>query len=196
MKYFSRFAVMPILGGMLLLSGCTTGDMKYLFSSNRTELDPPTSPNSVLVIGYIEMDDKDSRLGVDIDRLKPAPDTFANKFWVKKHGDHGIVFFSEVLTTGQYQITRFHRESGTWDINYDVHEDPGFIRTFSKPGIYNVGAYKLRIIPPPNMVGRMKFAIEPAKGPGERAILATVQPYAKHEYWKTMIERRLRELPK
>jgi len=79
---------------------------------------------------------------------------------------------------------------------YDVHENPYFARTFTKPGIYNIGAYKLKTIYPEHMIGKMKFEIVPVHGPSERKLLETVLPFAKNEYWKKMVERRLQKLPK
>jgi len=196
MKFVSRFAVAMLCGAMLLVSGCTTGDIKYWLKESRTELDAPSSPDAILLIGYLEKQDKSDKFGVNIERVKPDPDTFKGKFWARKYEDHGTVIFTEVLTTGQYQITEFIKDTPGMVTYYDVHKDPYFARTFTKPGIYNIGAYKLKTIYPEHMIGKVKFEIEPAKGPGERKLLETVLPFAKNEYWKKMIERRLQELPK
>src|SRR5450759_565121 len=183
----SRYLVVALCSTVLLLSGCAT---------TLTELDPPTSPDAILVIGNFDMSEAMSTLTqVDIERLKPDPDKFNNKFWVIHKGE-SYTFFSAVLTTGQYKFSGAGGRMGRNRMWYDLEGDARFTRTFPKPGIYYVGTYKIRTIMPKGMVGRAKNEITSIKEPGERELLLKVLPYAKHEYWKKLIERRLKELTK
>lgn len=183
----SRYWIAALCAAVSLLSGCAT---------SLSELDPPTSPNAILVIGNFDMNEAMSTLTeVDIERLKPDPDTLKDKFWVIHKGE-SYTFFSAVLTTGQYKFTGVGGRMGRNGMWYDLEGDARFTRTFAKPGIYYVGTYKIKTIMPKGMMGRAKNEITTIKEPNERELLLKVLPYAKHEYWKAMIERRLRELPK
>jgi hypothetical protein len=135
---------------------------------------------------------------VDVERLSPDPQKVVRKFKASQRND-SFTFFSIDLPPGQYRIVGFGGWMGRNGMWYDVKDVPLFAKTFtfSKSRVNYVGSYKLIKHMPPGMVGKMTFEFVQVKGPGEREALQRIlNTWEMDPYWKTMIEKRLKELPK
>lgn len=182
----SRKVLLTLCAVALVVSGCAT---KY-------ELQPPASSEAMLVIGNLDMSEADSTLArVDVERLTPNPDTIENKF--KTHWDkRSYTFFSEQLPSGQYRFLSFFGWIGNIGIWYNLKGDPRFKWTLQKSRINFIGSYKIIKHMPPGRIGRITFEVVQVKEPGEREALLRVQKWEMDPYWKTMVEKRLKELSK
>jgi hypothetical protein len=180
----SRKVLLTLCAVALAVSGCAT---KY-------ELKPPASSNALLVIGNMDMSEVGSTLASwDVERLTPNPEKIDSNF--KTHWDkRSYTFFSEQLPPGQYQLQSVMGYVGNISIWYDFKDDPRFKWTLQKSRINYIGSYKLIR----RKSGNFGYAFEAVqvKEPGEREALLRVLKWEMDPFWKSMVEKRLKELPK
>ncbi len=190
------FALVPAIMCMFLVAGCEFNDLV----PDRTEWDAPAPKDPVLVMYTIDVGE-DARWpgGIRIERLSPEPGEVIKKSWRYKFKDQDkYVIMSEVLSVGTYRFNELYLDVGAGTLVLDVKDDPRFQRTFSRPGVYFLGAYKFRTILPPNRIGRMRFALDTVPGPGEREAIERLltAKEAKNDYWREQLTKRLQQLGK
>lgn len=181
-------ALVLTVGALLTLGGCATEKWAT-----------PAPKDPVLVLMTIDVSEARWPDKFVMERLKPEPGQVSKEFWRYKFKDKDqYVLVHEDLSAGQYRVNTIGVDVGPAIVNLDAKDDPRFHHTFSKSGIYFLGAYKFHVIYPQNRIGKMRFELQPAEGPGEREaierILAAEQVL--DQYWKDLLNRRLKQLSK
>lgn len=155
----------------------------------------PEGDGESLVYGYIDMDEAPTRLDwVSMKRMRPLTKTPYYNFWVVDG-----VFFRGSVQPGVYKFDQFGGHSGWKNLNASYafpSQGKGELdREITQPGLYFVGAYSYKKVKT-GFFEAGKFDLVSSNKPTEREILQKILPYAKHEHWKDMIEKRLREMPR
>lgn len=194
--YKWRMFVPVAVACLFSLAGCQFSDLV----PDRTTWDSPAPKDPVLVLFTIDVSDGGRWPdGMKIERLNPDSSEVIKKSWKYKFkGRDEYVVMCEELSTGTYRVNELYVDAGPGIVVFDLKDDQRFRRTFSRPGVYYLGAYKYHTILPPNRIGRMKFDLEQTQGPGEREAIERllVAKEAKNEYWKDQLTRRLQQLGK
>lgn len=182
-------ALVLTVGALLTLGGC---------ASERTQWDAPAPKNPVLVLMTIDVSEARRPNEFEMERLKPEPGQVSSKFWWYKFNDDQYVLVHEDLSAGQYRVNTLGVDVGPAIVRFDAKDDPRFHRTFSKSGVYFLGAYKFHVIYPQNRIGKMRFELQSAEGPGEREAIerVLVAEHVKDQYWKDLLNKRLKQLSK
>lgn len=182
---------------LVSLAGCGT--------PARTQWDAPAPKDPVLVLFTLDVSDG-GRWPDGIKIVREGSDgkdaivkSWRYKFKGDKYKDkYQYVMLCEDLSTGKYRFDELRVDVGMGIVVFDLKDDPRFHHTFSKPGVYFLGSYAYHTIMPPGRVGKMHFALETVRGPGEREAIERVleAKELKDEYWRALLTRRLHQLGK
>lgn len=178
------------LGGLLILAGLFLAGC-----SSTPELAEPEGEQPSLVFGHIDMSDAPTDLGwVSMKRMRPLTETPYYGFWVVDG-----TFFVSNTPPGTYKFVNFGGHSGWKNMNA-TYSFPGqgkgeLDREIQRQGLYYVGSWKYKKIKT-GIFQADKFDLVRVNTPTERELLERILPYAKHDFWKKAIERRVRELKK
>jgi hypothetical protein len=174
------------LAVLFLLGGCSSGS-PYMKTDK--------GPGHSMVYGYIDMKEAPAKLGwVSMKRVRPRVEKPYYSFWIRDGA-----FYSINIPHGSYHFAKFGGFNGwtntEWNFNFPSQGrgalDPKIKR--NRTGMYYVGSWKYKKVKT-GFFKPGKFDLVRTKSVSEKEILKRMLPYAKHEKWKKMIEKRLRQL--
>lgn len=164
----------------LALTSCSTPAPKF---------EKPTKPGLSLVFGHIDMKDAPTGIRwVDMRRVRPVAEKDVYYFWVVDG-----TFLRSHVPEGTYKLTQFG--GGKYTYSFPAQGKGDLDRQITKPGVYYVGSYKYKKIPR-GLFRDDQFDLIPTDSPSELELLKKISVYSRDDYWKDMIEKRIRELEK
>jgi hypothetical protein len=164
----------------LALSGCSTPTPKFV---------KPEEPNLSLVFGYIDMEEAPTKLKwVALKMVRPVVKEPYYNFWVREGA-----FFRSHVRQGSYKFEDFG--GGNTRYIFPSQGKGVMDRQITTPGLYYVGSYKFKKISR-GIFRTDEFDLVPTNSPSELELLKKIVGYAEDDYWKAMIQRRIRELEK
>lgn len=170
------FALLAVLA----LSGCSTPTPRF---------DKPPEPNLSLVYGHIDMEDAPTKLSwVALKMVRPVVKEPYYNFWVRDGS-----FFRANVRQGSYKFESFGGGNTTYLF---PKQGKGVLdRQIERPGLYYVGSYKFKKISK-GLFRSDEFDLVPTDSPSELELLKKIVVYAHDDYWKNMIQTRIKELEK
>lgn len=164
----------------LALTSCSTPTPNFM---------KPEEPNLSLVFGHIDMDDAPTKLGwVELKMVRPVVEKPYYYFWVREG-----TFFRSHVRQGSYKFEKFGYKNDKYI--FPAQGKGVMDRQVTKPGLYYVGSYKYKKIPR-GLFRDDQFDLIPTNSPSELELLKKISVYSQDNYWKGMIEKRIRELEK
>jgi len=152
-------------------------------------LEKPTQAGDSLVFGYIDMDDAPTPVKwVNMKRMRPVVATPYYNFWVVDG-----TFFRGHTPYGSYKFTQFGGSNYTY--SFPEQGKGELDPQINTPGVYYVGSYKYKKISK-GLFRDDEFDLVKTDSPSELELLKKIVVYAQDDYWKAMIEKRIRELEK
>lgn len=146
-------------------------------------------PNLSLVFGHIDMEEAPSKLKwVELKMVRPVVEKPYYYFWVREG-----TFFRSHVRQGSYKFEKFG--GGNNEYIFPSQGRGVMDRQIARPGLYYVGSYKYKKISRGLFRGD-EFDLIPSNSPSELDLLKKMVVYAEDDYWKGMIEKRIRELEK
>lgn len=184
MKRHTHFRLGLVLAVLFIMGGCSSGS-RYMEEYN--------GPNQSLVYGYIDMKEAPAKLGwVSMKQIKPRTDKPYYGFWIRKG-----FFYRINVPQGSYKFTKFGGFNGwsntQWTFSFPSQGRGSMDPVIRRPGMHYVGSWKYKKVKT-GIFKPGKFDIVRTNSVSEKEILEHMLPYAKHEKWKKMIERRLGRL--
>ena len=164
----------------LALTGCATPTPEFV---------KPDEPNLSLVFGHIDMEDAPTKLKwVELKMVRPVVEKPYYNFWVRDG-----TFFRSHVRQGSYKFEQFG--AGNTKYMFPAQGKGVMDRQIPRPGLYYAGSYKYKKISR-GLFRDDQFDLEPTSSPSELELLKKIVAYAQDDYWKGMIEKRIRELEK